>query len=339
MQNVTIVGLGLIGTSIGLGLKRWSSNDGKRDDVIRITGFDTSLDHQNYAKKIKAVDKTEWNLPAAVEDADLVVIAVPPLAVREVFETLADAMKSGAVVTDVTSTKSEVMEWAKELLPSTLHFVGTHPMAGGAQSAEGAEADLFQGATWCVIPSVSADDGAVQTVLGMINALGAEPIFVDAHEHDGFVGGVSHLPFILSTVLMQTVSQDASWRDMKQLTASGFRDVSRLASASADMHRDICITNREAVVRWTNEAIDQLQYMRSLIEAGTDEADETLLRVFEEARDARASWATQERSGGGLVQDTDDELTDMSVQGQLGQMFFGSFLRRKPKLDPDRDKR
>jgi len=334
MQHVTIVGLGLIGSSIGLGLRRWATNDGKRAAVLEVTGFDAVLDQQNYSKKLKAVDHTEWDLTKAARDADLIVIAVPPLAVREVFESIAPHLKVGATVTDVTSTKVDVMRWANELLPETVHFVGGHPMAGKSQSVEGAEAELFQGATWCVVPSVRADETAVQTVLGMVSALGAEPLFIDAHEHDGFVGAVSHLPSLLSIALMRTVSKDPAWRDMKHLTATGFRDVSRLAAGSPEMHRDICITNREAIVRWMGAAIDELQHARSLIAAGSDEADETLLKLFEQARDARADWATTERRAGELGQSTQGELSNVSVGEQMNQMFFGSMFRRKPRLDP-----
>jgi prephenate dehydrogenase len=333
MQKVTIVGLGLIGSSIGLGLRRWASNEGKRAAVLEVTGFDLDLDHQNYSKKIKAVDRTEWDLTKSVRDADLIVLAVPPLAVRDVIESIAPHVKHNVVITDTTSTKVQVMEWASELLPDTAHFVGGHPMAGKAQSIEGAEADLFKDATWCVVPSVQADEAAVQTVLGMVSALGAEPMFVDAHEHDSFVGGISHLPFVLSIALMRTVSADPGWRDMKFLTAGGFRDVSRLAAGSPEMHRDITATNREAVTRWLDTCIDELQHVRSLISANTDEADETLLARFREARDARADWATAERREGQLVQDTEGELSKASVSEQMSQMFVGGMFRRKPRMN------
>jgi len=339
MQNVTIIGLGLMGSSIGIGLRRWASNEGKRSAVLEVIGFDLDLEHQNYSKKIKAVDSTEWDLVKAVRDADLVVVAVPPLAVEEVFRTIGPNLKAGAVVTDVTSTKQQVMDWAAELLPASVHFVGGHPMAGKSQSIEGAEAELFKGATWCIVPSVNADENAVQTVLGMVNALGAEPMFIDASEHDGFVAGISHLPFVLSIALMRAVSKDNAWRDMKFLTAGGFRDVSRLAAGSPDMHRDICATNREAITRWIDSSIDELQHMRSLIAAGSGEADETLLARFTEARDARAEWATAERRTGELVQDTESELSSQSVGEQMSQMFVGNMFRRRPRLGNDRDRR
>ncbi|MEZ4572236.1 MAG: prephenate dehydrogenase/arogenate dehydrogenase family protein [Thermomicrobiales bacterium] len=230
------------------------------------------------------------------------------------------------------------MTWAEEILPDSVHFIGTHPMAGGSRSVEAATADLFQGATWCVVPSVKADEAAVQTVLGLVNALGAEPLFVDAHEHDGFVGAISHLPFVLSIALMRSVSADPAWRDMQQLSATGFQDVSRLAGGSAEMHRDICITNREAVTRWIDEAVDELREIRSLVATGTDESNEALLELFSEARDARAEWATRARGDGSLIQDTDEELVDFSVGGQISQLFFGNFFRRKPRVDSTESK-
>lgn len=338
MQRVTIIGLGLIGASIGLGLRRWASQEGKREAVLEVTGFDLDLDHQNYAKKIKAVDRTEWDMVKAVREADLIILAVPPLAVREVMESMAPHLRSGTVVTDATSTKQQVMQWAEELLPATVSFVGSHPMAGKALSIEGAEADLFKGATWCVCPSVRADEAAVQTVLGMVNALGAEPLFIDASEHDGYVAGISHLPFLLSIALMRSVSADSTWRDMKTLTAGGFRDVSRLAAGAPDMHRDICVTNREPILRWIDKAIAELEAQRDMIAAATDEADAELLESFKQAQDARAQWATAERRAGGLVQDTESELNKVSVGDQMGQMLFGGMFKKRPRMDSPRDR-
>lgn len=331
MQRVSIVGLGLIGASIGLGLRRWATKDGKREAVLEVSGFDINLDAQNYAKKIKAVDRTEWNLPNAIARADFVIIATPVSAVPEVFQVIAEHAKEGVVVTDTSSTKAQVMAWARELLPSTAHFVGGHPMAGKTQSTEGAEADLFKGATWCVCPMVNADQDAIQTVLGMIAALEAEPLFVDPHEHDGYVAGISHLPYLLSVALMRVVNRDSSWRDIRQLTASGFRDASRLASSSPVMYRDICSTNRENIVRWMDAAVGELQHLRDLIATGSDETMGTLEHEFEQARDARADWVTTERRAGETVQDTQGELTSFSVGEQMQQLFFGNLLRRKPR--------
>lgn len=338
MQRVTIVGLGLIGASIGLGLRRWSTENGKRSPVLEITGFDVSLEHQNYAKRIKAVDRTEWNMGDAVARGEIIIVATPVQSIREVFEVISDRAPQNAIVTDTGSTKAQVVRWAQATLPSSMSFIGGHPMAGKSQSIEGADADLFKGAIWCVSPSVNATEEAIQTVLGLVSALGADPRFIDPDEHDGFVGGVSHLPFMLSIALMRSVAQDTSWRELLQLTSSGFRDVSRLAAGSPDMHRDICATNRANVVRWVDSAIDELTSMRNMIAEGSEDSLQALYEEMDSARDARAQWVTAERDGR-MVQDAENELTNVSVGEQMQQMFFGSLFRRKPKVGNDQDKR
>ena len=329
MQRVTIIGLGLIGGSIGLGLRQWSEAQGTGKSVLEVAGFDTDLDQQHYAQKIKAVDRASWDLARAVEGADLIIVASPVGAMEQTFETIGPLLKAGAVVTDTGSTKFDVLAWAKRLLPTTVSFVGGHPMAGKAQSIEAADADLFKGATWCVAPAVTATEEAVRTVLGMVAALGAEPFFIDPAEHDAYVAGISHLPFTISAALMRTVSADPSWRDMKSLTAGGFRDVSRLAAGSPAMHRDILLTNRPAVSRWLDSYIEMLTDLRRNLDAGDEAASEALLDFFTQARDARAEWATQTTREGELLHGTGAELSTEGISDQMGRMLLGGFGKRR----------
>ena len=157
MQRVLIVGLGLIGGSIGLALRRWSEErkvDGRKP--LEVIGFDPNLDHQRAAEKLGAVDKGAWDLSKAARDADVILLATPVNSMRDVMQDLAPHLKAGTIVADTGSTKAQVLKWASEMLPRDMHFVGTHPMAGKTQSIEGADADLFVGATWCVSPSVTA---------------------------------------------------------------------------------------------------------------------------------------------------------------------------------------
>ena len=336
MQRVTIVGLGLVGGSIGLGLRRWAeTNAGGGRPALEITGFDTDLEQQGYAQKIKAVDRGAWDLAKAVQDADLVVLATPVAAMEETFEAIGPHLKRGAAVTDTGSTKANVLRWADERLPRGVDFVGGHPMAGKTQSIEGAEVGLFVGATWCVTPSVRASEEGIRTVLGLVAALGAEPFFVDPSEHDAFVAGVSHLPFVVSAALMRTVSQDPSWRDMKGLTASGFRDVSRLAAGSPAMHRDILLTNREAVTRWLDAYLATLTELRGTLQRDPADAGTALTDFFTEARDARAEWSTQTTREGELLQGTASDLAPEGMSEQMGRMLLGGFARRR-RGTPDR---
>ena len=225
MQRVLIVGLGLVGGSIGLALRRWSEErkvDGRKP--LEVIGLDPNLDQQRAAEKLGAIDKGAWDLSKAARDADVILLATPVNSMRDVMQDLGPNLKAGTIVADTGSTKAQVLKWSGEILPKDVHFVGTHPMAGKTQSIEGADVDLFVGATWCVSPSVTASEEAVRTVLGLVAAAGAEPFFIDPDKHDAFVAGVSHLPFVLSAALMNAVARDASWRDMKTLTAGGFRD-------------------------------------------------------------------------------------------------------------------
>jgi len=336
MQRVLIIGMGLIGGSVGLALRRWAEehkSDGRKP--LEVVGFDPNLDQQRAAEKLGAIDRGAWDLAKAARDADVVVVATPVRSMRQIFIDLAPHLRPGTVVTDTASTKGDVLAWAAEIFPREIQFVGGHPMAGKTQSIEGAEADLFMNATWCVCPSVTASEESVRTVLGLIAAAGAEPFFIDPHEHDGFVAGVSHLPFVLSTSLMNTVSRDPSWRDMKTLTASGFRDTTRLAARSAEMHRDILITNRESVNRWLDAFMATLGDLRQALSGDDETAQAALDAYLNEARDARALWATQTTREGELLQSTAAELQPEGVSDHMGRMFLGGFAKRLRPI-PDR---
>lgn len=337
MQKVAIIGLGLIGGSIGLGLRQWSSANAKAGQpALEVAGFDQNLEHQSRAKKMGAVDRTEWELRKAVTDADLVVLATPVVAMREILTDIAPLLKSGTVITDTASTKAEIVQWAREILPVTVHFVGGHPMAGKAESIDGAEAGLFTGATWCICPSVSASDEAVRTVLGMVAALGAEAFFVDPIEHDAYVAGVSHMPFVMSAAIVNALTADPGWKDMKSLTAGGFRDTTRLASGSPTMHRDIVLTNPDSIQRWVTAVIDQLTDFQSRMARQDESRDESIEEFFTRARDKRAEWAVQTSREAELL-GTPPEAATEGLGDQMSRMFLGGFMRKK-RITPDSSK-
>src|SRR5690606_11271383 len=152
-------------------------------------------------------------------------------------ESIAPHLKAGTVVTDTTSTKADVMGWAKELLPSTVSFIGGHPMAGKTQSVEGAGADLFKDATGCVVPQVNADEAAGRTARGLVTGGGAERLSIRAVEHAPYVAGSRLPPCLMSVALMRSVSRGAGWGGMKCLGAGGSRDPSRLAAGCPEMDR------------------------------------------------------------------------------------------------------
>ncbi|MBI4200925.1 MAG: prephenate dehydrogenase/arogenate dehydrogenase family protein, partial [Chloroflexi bacterium] len=262
MDKITIVGLGLIGGSIGLALTQ-SKREG-----LQVVGYDAEPEVGRKAAKRGAVHKAPWRLYDAVERASMVIIATPVLAIREVMEQIADMVAPGCVITDTGSTKEAIMDWAEDYLPEGVSFVGGHPMAGKETSGiDSADPNLFRGARYVVIPGKNAKPEAVQTVMGLVELLGARPFFLNAHEHDSFVASVSHLPILLSAALVSAASKSPSWREISKLASTGFRDVSRLASGDPVMSLDICVTNRESIVYWLDQAVKELQEYRAMVGA------------------------------------------------------------------------
>ena len=326
MDKIAIIGLGLIGGSIGLGLKQAKIRG------LEVVGYDAEIQAGKMAARLGAVDTAAFRLPDAVEGANMVIVATPVLAIRETLETIATMVTPGCVVTDTGSTKEDVMSWADEYLPREVSFVGGHPMAGKEESGiDNADPELFQGSRYVIIPSESAGKEAVKTVLDMVQLLGARAYFMDAFEHDSYVASVSHLPILLSTALVSATSKSPAWRDMSRLAATGFRDVTRLASGDPVMSLDICVTNREGIVHWINEAIKELQQYRDMVSDTVDEEGvQRLGEAFAKAWEAREGWLARYESGRDY--DDDQAAVDLPTSGQqMADMLFGSRLRQRYK--------
>jgi len=237
--------------------------------------------------KLGVVDRVEMDLERAVNEAELVIIATPVLAIREVLAHIAYYLSPGCIVTDTGSTKFEVMRWAEDLLPPTVYFVGGHPMAGKEiHGIQAAEAGLFQGHIYCITPAKKTPPWAVDKVATMVKQLGSEPFFVDAQEHDNLVAGISHLPMLLSATLVSATTKDTSWDKLSKLAASGYRDLTRLASGNPEMNAHICFTNKQAIIHWIDEFTAELTKYRQLVNMG----DKRLEEILGEANRARHEW-------------------------------------------------
>jgi prephenate dehydrogenase len=308
-NRIAIIGTGLIGTSIGLGLAARPNRN------YEIVGADRDRSHARMAKKLGAIDREVGSLEEAVERAGMVIIATPVVAARRILEDIGRYLVPGAVVTDVCSTKAEVMRWAAEFLPDTVHFVGGHPMAGREQSGpEAASAGLFAGATWAVTPSPRADERAVQAVLGLIEALGAIPLYIDPAEHDQYAAAVSHVPLLASVALFRMVRDSQGWEDAALLAGPGFRDVTRLASGDPTMARDIMLTNREAVIHWIGRLQQELSTIRAALEAGPEPIYD-LFKSTQLDRDTFIQNPPQRRRPEGIE--------PPSARDAIGRMFVG----------------
>ena len=159
-----------------------------------------------------------------------------------------------------------------------------------------AEADLFVGATYCIVSPSSTTPRATELVTKMVATIKAHSLPISADEHDRLVGGISHLPLVLSAMLVSVTQKDPDWPQMAKLAAGGYRDTTRLASGSPQMGRDICLTNKQALITWIDRFLTELAQFKEEIDQGNSEAVESTLS---HAKDGRDSWYRQRFSSGG----------------------------------------
>jgi prephenate dehydrogenase len=321
MAKVAIVGTGMIGTSLALALRLSHLKN------LEVVGTDYDHSARGGAQKRGAFHKVENRLSSAVRDADIVVMAIPVMGMRDLLETLGPNLAEGCVVTDVGSSKKVVLEWADKFLPEGVDFVGGHPMAGKeASGPQAADASLFRDKAYCIVPSPRARQAAVSEITTLAEAVGARPFFIGVDEHDSFVAAASHLPFLLSVALVGCTSKSANWEDIAQLAASGYTDVSRLASGDPVMHRDICISNPEPIVAWIDAFIRELHEVRQLLDNEDGPKKDEVHQVFEQAFAARSMWLAGAMNP--LVRRAGSHSEIPSFAESMGDMFVGRLGKR-----------
>jgi prephenate dehydrogenase len=277
MGKLAIIGLGLIGGSIGLGLKRANPVN------TEVVGYDRDRDVMAAAHKAGAVKSIALSIAEAVDGATMVIVAAPVISIKDIFKEMAPHLRAGCIVTDTASTKTDVLRWAREELPQNIHFVGGHPMAGKEKSGPvAAEEDLFDGRPYAIVPSADTHAGAVNAVVGLAQALQAEPFFLDAEEHDAYAAAVSHVPLVASIALFNLARASNAWPELAGMAGPAFRDFTRLASGNPEMAHDIALTNRENIVHWLDRYMGELHRLRELIDDAS--LEEPLFRVLAEAQ-------------------------------------------------------
>lgn len=310
MERITIVGTGPIGVSIGLALVR----SGLRDtEVVGSSGDRAAL---SKAEKMGAMDKSIPGLRSAIEGAHLVILDTPLSETKELLEAIGPRLEDGCVVTDTGSAKVRVLEWAEQYLPRGVSFVGGRPLPRQVVSdVEDADPQLFEGINYVVIASNKADQESVRTVVGLVEKLGAKPIFLDAHEHDSYAAAMNYLPVVLSSAFVTATGGSDGWREMHRLAASEFSDLSRLAANDPQDNEVACLANPEALVHWIDQMITALYAYRNQIKDGSDE----LLDSFVKAWEARARWEV-----GAVV--ASDGPAIPTAGDSMATLFFGEKL-------------
>ncbi|NBQ63906.1 MAG: prephenate dehydrogenase/arogenate dehydrogenase family protein, partial [Proteobacteria bacterium] len=215
-----------------------------------VTGWGPRLVTRDTALARGFVDAAPESLAETVANSDVVVLAAPVLAIRQLLTDIAPHLAAGTVVTDVASTKASVEEWALGVLPANVEWVGGHPMAGRETAGiDHADPTLFNNRVWVVVPSSNASDVSVGRVVRLATDAGSKFITMTAADHDVAVAQVSHVPFMISTALSDAVIGNRRFGEWAPVAATGLRDITRLASGDATMHRDICVTNRDNIAK------------------------------------------------------------------------------------------
>jgi prephenate dehydrogenase len=266
--RVLLVGIGLIGGSLGLALRKrgWY-----------VVGSDLDAVRVERALEVGALDSIDPP-GGRSEDYDLAIIATP---VAEVVAAARDALARARVVTDVAGVKESVVAAV-----DSPRFVGGHPMAGSEQiGLDGADPDLFEGATWVLTPTAETETGAFASVRAMATSLGGHVVAVTPADHDSLVAVVSHVPHLTAAALMTLATQGAEEHaSMLRLAAGGFRDMTRIAAGHPGIWPDICASNRDAILGSLDGLIASLSKVRSLVDEGDREG---LLDLLDRAHVAR----------------------------------------------------
>jgi prephenate dehydrogenase len=266
--RVAIVGLGLMGGSLAGALK-------KRSACREVWGVARREATTKEAMRRGFIHVGTCDLAEGVEKADLIVLATPVRTILELISQVGSLAPAGCLLMDLGSTKAKIVE-AMEALPPYLQAVGGHPMCGKeASGVVAAEADLYEGATFVLTPLRQGSGQALRRTSSealtlaqeLVEAVGAQPLLMDAEHHDRLVAAVSHLPYLLSVSLVATAEEVAAEDEMVwELAASGFRDASRLAASDVTMMLDILLTNRQAVGRALSRFANQLNAIAHLLE-------------------------------------------------------------------------
>lgn len=279
LSRVTIIGTGFIGTSIGLALKA-------SKPPYEIVGHDREPGRAGAARQAGALDRSDWNIPSALEGAGIVILATPLGSIEKLLMQIAEVLPPGCVVVDTAPLKASVLAWATTHLSGRADFVGGHPIVDG-RSTTAPSATLFVGRTFCIVPAPDASNAAVEQVTRLVQTIGAIPLFIDPVEHDSHMAIAAQVPAVLASVLMRAAAANPSWRDGQRLASAAFGDATALALTSATEQQAALASNRLEVARWIDALRDDLADLSAILRDGSDD---DLLRLLESAQSAREGW-------------------------------------------------
>lgn len=323
--KLAIIGLGQIGSSIGLAL-------GEQKKSIARVGHDIEPGIAGRSKAMGAVDRTEFNIHSAVSGANLVLLALPMDQVQETLRLIAEDLQDGAVVMDTAPVKEMVVDWVDQVLPEGRYYIGLAPVINPAylteptSGIEAAHADLFQKGLMAIITPLRTCPEAIDLAADLTRLLGATPFFVDTSEIDGLMAATHLLPQLLSAVLLDITTNQPGWREAQKIAGRPFSNMGIPVTQTTPESFSAALTlNSQNMIRFIDNAIDALQNVRQDI---LEQNRENILKFIKQARENFDFWRINRQKGDW----SSAELRSSEPLPTAGDVFGHMIgLRRKPK--------
>jgi prephenate dehydrogenase len=290
-NRVAIIGTGLMGGSLAMAIKALGAGE--------VVACDISEDARSGAEEMKVADVVVDSPAKAVHDADMIFVATPISAIPEALKEAAPSMEASAIVSDLASAKLGVIQAIESVLPDGVRYVGGHPMTGSEQSGvRFARPDLFKGMYYILTPTETTDPAAFQSLHSLLTAIGARVISMDPESHDRVMATISHVPHLLSLLLMEmAASEREQMKNVFTLAAGGFRDMTRISASSPDIWMDIVSENRAYIIERLRDYSGRVGGLIDVLERDDMQA---LEKMFNNARAARAELS---RKSGAEISD------------------------------------
>jgi prephenate dehydrogenase len=257
-MELSLIGLGTIGTSVGLALKGLTTE-------IHITGHDRDDGHLRRARQLKAMDHSHWNLPAACEKAELILLDLPPSEIEPTLAALREATRPGAVIMDTAPLKGPVMDTARRLAWPGAYFVGGHPISPKLVAQAEPAADLLSGATFYLVAEPGLPEEALGKATNLALALGARPLFLDAAEHDGLMAATLQAPLAVALALANALRIQQGQQERNAARGPELAALQTLLSGEPLALADLLLTNTDHLIRWLDSALNELHHLRGLL--------------------------------------------------------------------------
>ncbi len=328
--KITIIGTGQIGASIGLAL-------GKHKDMFLRVGHDKDLKIANRAKALGALDRVDINLPSSVDEAAIVILAIPQDQIKETLKYIADDLQEEAVIMDTAPIKGETLRWFAELLPERRYHIGLTPILNPAylnapgSGVESAHVDLFEHGVMAIVTPPQVPGEAIKLAADLSTLLGAEHIFIDPTELDSMLTGTYLLPQLLAAALTNTTIGEPGWQDARKLTDRPYSLVSGAIAALSEVNAltNQIISTREHLLRRMDVLVDYLYSLRQHIEDGDSGY---LQQELQRAALGHAQWLKERTAGNWSANETASSVELPTARETFTRMFtFGGGKKPKPR--------